>query len=92
MISYEVVPAHLNRKVFAKMVDYFKQTRVKCKHTDDKDGFVVPGVHNKLAAEALKIVINAIYGKYGYENFWLYDRLAQMRVTINGQLMTMTLC
>lgn len=92
MISYEVVPAHLNRKVFAKMVDYFKQTRVKCKHTKDKDGFVVPGVHNKLAAEALKIVINAIYGKYGYENFWLYDRLAQMRVTINGQLMTMTLC
>lgn len=92
MISYEVVPAHINRKVFAKMVDYFKQTRVKCKHTDDKDGFVVPGVHNKLAAEALKIVINAIYGKYGYENFWLYDRLAQMRVTINGQLMTMTLC
>ena len=92
MISYEVVPAHLNRKVFAKMVDYFKQTRVKCKHTKDEDGFVVPGVHNKLAAEALKIVINAIYGKYGYENFWLYDRLAQMRVTINGQLMTMTLC
>lgn len=92
MISYEVVPAHLNRRVFAKMVDYFKQTRVKCKHTKDEDGFVVPGVHNKLAAEALKIVINAIYGKYGYENFWLYDRLAQMRVTINGQLMTMTLC
>ena len=92
MISYEVVPAHLNRKVFAKMVDYFKQTRVNCKHTDDTDGFGVPGVHNTLAAEALKIVINAIYGKYGYENFWLYDRLAQMRVTINGQLMTMTLC
>lgn len=92
MISYEVVPSHLNRRVFAKMVDYFKQTRVKCKHTKDEDGFVVPGVHNKLAAEALKIVINAIYGKYGYENFWLYDRLAQMRVTINGQLMTMTLC
>lgn len=92
MISYEVVPEHLNTKVFVNMVDYFKQTRVKCKHTKDEDGFVVPGVHNSLAAEALKIVINAIYGKYGYENYWLYDRLAQMRVTINGQLMTMTLC
>lgn len=92
MISYEVVPEHLNTKVFVNMVDYFKQTRVKCKHTKDEDGFVVPGVHNKLAAEALKIVINAIYGKYGYKNYWLYDRLAQMRVTINGQLMTMTLC
>lgn len=92
MISYEVVPAHLNRKVFAKMVEYFKSTRVKCKHTKDEDGFVIPGVHNKLAAEALKIVINAIYGKYGYSEYWLYDRLAQMMVTINGQLMTMTLC
>lgn len=92
MISYKVVPEHLNKEVFAKMVDYFKQTRVKCKHAKKEDGFVIPGVHNKLAAEALKIVINAIYGKYGYENFWLYDRLAQMRVTINGQLMTMTLC
>ena len=92
MISYKVVPEHLNKEVFAKMVNYFKQTRVKCKHAKKEDGFVIPGVHNKLAAEALKIVINAIYGKYGYENFWLYDRLAQMRVTINGQLMTMTLC
>ena len=92
MISYKVVPEHLNKEVFVKMVDYFKQTRVKCKHAKKEDGFVIPGVHNKLAAEALKIVINAIYGKYGYENFWLYDRLAQMRVTINGQLMTMTLC
>ena len=92
MISYEVVPEHLNKKVFAKMVDYFKQTRVKCKHAKKEDGFVIEGVHNKLAAEALKIVINSIYGKYGYENYWLYDRLAQMRVTINGQLMTMTLC
>lgn len=92
MISYKVVPEHLNKEVFTKMVDYFKQTRVKCKHAKKEDGFVIPGVHNKLAAEALKIVINAIYGKYGYENFWLYDRLAQMRVTINGQLMTMTLC
>ena len=31
----------------------------------DEDGFVVPGVHNSLAAEALKIVINSIYGKFG---------------------------
>ena len=62
MIAYEVAPKHLNAKVFAKMVDYFKTTRVAAKH-----------------------------GKLGSELFWLYDRLAQMKVTINGQLMTLNL-
>ena len=91
MISYEVVPEHLNTKVFVNMVDYFKQTRVKCKHTKDEDGYIIKGVPNKIAAEALKIVINSIYGKFGSELFFLYDRFAQLQVTINGQLMTMTL-
>lgn len=73
------------------MVRYFRDTRVKCKHTPDSEGYVMEGVPNKLAAEALKIVINSIYGKFGSELFFLYDRLAQLKVTINGQLMTMTL-
>lgn len=91
MIAYEVAPKHLNAKVFAKMVDYFKSTRVKAKHNKNKNGNVIEGVDDKLTAEALKIVINAIYGKLGFEDFWLYDRLAQMKVTINGQLMTLSL-
>lgn len=65
MVSYSIAPAHLNKAVFVKMVDYFRLTRIKCKHTKDEDGQIVAGVHNKLAAEALKIVINAIYGKFG---------------------------
>ena len=73
------------------MVRYFKDTRVKCKHTKDEEGYVIPGVPNKIAAEALKIVINSIYGKFGSELFFLYDRFAQLQVTINGQLMTLTL-
>ena len=91
MISYNIAPKHLNKATFVKMVDYLKQTRVKCKHTKDEDGFVIEGVPNKVGAEALKIVINSIYGKLGSELFFLYDRFAQMQVTINGQLMTMTL-
>lgn len=91
MIAYLVAPKHLNAKVFAKMVDYFKSTRVAAKHNKNKDGNIIPGVDDKLTAEALKIVINAIYGKLGSELFWLYDRLAQMQVTINGQLMTLSL-
>ena len=89
MVAYNIAPKHLNNNVFVKMVDYFRLTRIKCKHTKDEDGFVVAGVHNKLAAEALKIVINAIYGKFGFEMFFLFDRFAQMQVTINGQLMVM---
>lgn len=90
MISYEVAPKHLNAKIFAKMVDYFKSTRVAAKH--NTSGIpVIDGVADSLTAEALKIVINAIYGKLGFEDFWLYDRLAQMKVTINGQLMTLSL-
>lgn len=91
VISYEIAPAHLNRAIFVKMVKFFRDTRVKCKHTNDDEGYVIPGVPNKIAAEALKIVINSIYGKFGSELFFLYDRFAQLQVTINGQLMTMTL-
>ena len=91
IVSYNIAPEHLNKTVFVKMVKYFKDTRVKCKHTKDNEELVIPGVPNKISAEALKIVINSIYGKFGSELFFLYDRMAQLRVTINGQLMTMTL-
>ena len=91
IISYNISPKHLHNKIFVDMVRYFRDTRVKCKHTKDEDGYVIKGVPNKIAAEALKIVINSIYGKFGSELFFLYDRFAQLQVTINGQLMTMTL-
>ena len=91
VVSYEISPQHLAKKIFVEMVRYFRDTRVKCKHTPDSEGFVIKGVPNKIAAEALKIVINAIYGKFGSDTFFLYDRMAQLKVTINGQLMTMTL-
>ncbi len=91
VVSYNIAPKHLNKKIFVDMVRYFRDTRVKCKHTSDSEGYVMAGVPNKIAAEALKIVINSIYGKFGSELFFLYDRFAQLQVTINGQLMTMTL-
>lgn len=91
MINYNIAPKHLDKNTFVRMVNYLKETRVKCKHTKDEDGYVIEGVPNKTGAEALKIVINSIYGKLGSELFFLYDRFAQMQVTINGQLMTMTL-
>ena len=89
MISYMISPKHLHQKSFTKMMSFLKDTRVKCKHGGDEN--VIPNVQNSIAAEALKIVINSIYGKLGYENFMLYDNFAKLQVTINGQLMTMTL-
>jgi len=65
IISYNIAPKHLNNKVFVDMVRYFRDTRVKAKHTKDEDGYVIKGVPNKISAEALKIVINSIYGKFG---------------------------
>lgn len=91
MIAYNIAPKHLNQKIFINLLRNWRDTRIKCKHTNDEVARIVPGVHNKLAAEALKIVINAIYGKLGSDTYYLYDRLAQMQVTINGQLMALML-
>lgn len=91
MVSYRIAPNHINENVFVNMVGDMKTTRVTAKHTPDEILQVIKGVHNILSAEALKIVINAIYGKLGSDKFWLYDRLAQLKVTINGQLMIMML-
>lgn len=90
MIAYYVHPEQLNRYVFQKLVKFLRDTRVAAKHCKNGEP-VVPGVPNAITAEALKIVINSIYGKLGFERGYLYDRLAQMQVTINGQLMTMML-
>ena len=65
MISYNIAPKHLDKNTFVRMVSYLKETRVKCKHTKDEDGHIMEGVPNKIGAEALKIVINSIYGKLG---------------------------
>lgn len=90
IIAYNVAPKHLNNSIFVKLVKFLRDTRVKAKHASN-DEVVIEGIPNKIVAEVLKIVINSIYGKLGDENGFLYDRLAQMQVTINGQLMTMTL-
>lgn len=40
----------------------------------------------KLTAEALKIVVNAVYGKLNFEYGWLFDTKASYTVTLTGQL------
>lgn len=89
MAVYHVAPKHLIEDIFAKLVKYLRDTRVKAKHS--KEDFI-NGIPPKLLAEAFKIVINSIYGKFGDENSPIFDRMATLRVTINGQLMILMLC
>lgn len=89
MIAYEIHPEHLDRVAFRNTVSYCKDTRVKAKHSEEE---LIDGIPKDVLALVLKIVINAIYGKFGYEFGELFDRLATLKVTINGQLMIMMLC
>lgn len=88
MSVYHIAPAHLNEAIFTKLVTWLKDTRVKAKHSSEP----INGIPSKLMAEALKIVINSIYGKFSFEHGDLYDRMATLKVTINGQLMIFMLC
>lgn len=88
MSVYKIAPAHLVKEIFAKLVTWLKDTRIRAKHSKEP----IDGIPAKLMAEALKIVINSIYGKFSFEHGDLYDRMATLRVTINGQLMILMLC
>lgn len=89
MAFYGVAPAHMIKSAFRNLIQWMKDTRVTVKHSDEA---VVDGIPRDVFALVLKIVINSIYGKFGFENGPLYDRLATLQVTINGQLMLLMLC
>lgn len=87
--AYRIAPKHLDEGVFVKLVDYFRTTRIKAKHSEDP---LVDGIPKEIVAEALKIVINSIYGKFNYEYGDIFDRMCTLRTTINGQLYILMLC
>lgn len=87
--AYRIAPKHLDEGVFVKLVDYFRTTRIKAKHSEDP---LVDGIPKEIVAEALKIAINSIYGKFNYAYGDIYDRMCTLRTTINGQLYILMLC
>lgn len=89
MSVYKVAPAHMNEGVFVKLITWLKDTRVQAKHSKEE---YIDGIPKDVLAQVLKIVINSIYGKLGFEKGDICDRLAVLKVTINGQLMIMMLC
>lgn len=89
MGAYRIAPEHLDVGVFTKLINWLKNTRVEAKHSKEE---FIDGIPRDLLAQALKIVINSIYGKLGDENSDICDRLAVLKVTINGQLFVLMLC
>lgn len=86
--AHKVAPAHLDTNAFCNLIDWLKNKRVEVKHSDED---TVDGIDRDTLALVLKIVINSVYGKLGFENGNLYDRLAVLKTTINGQLMMLML-
>lgn len=72
---FKIAPAHLNKDIFLKLISFFKNDRVAAK----REG-------RKLEAEALKIVINRIYGALSDFYDYLFDPKATYETTLNGQL------
>lgn len=84
-----IAPQHLDKNAFVKLVTWIMNTRIEVKHSKEA---MVDGIPREIFAEVLKIVINSIYGKLGYEYGDLMDKMAVLKVTINGQLMIMMVC
>lgn len=89
MDVYKIAPAHMNESIFVKLIHWLKETRITAKHSKED---YIDGIPKDVLAQVLKIVINSIYGKLGFERGDVCDRLAVLKVTINGQLMIMMLC
>ncbi len=98
-----VFPEHLNKTAFIDLVSDIVYKRIdnkgiagklkkllKTRELTDNERYLLTKANT--VAEALKIVVNAIYGKLGDQDSFLYDLKAMYQVTINGQLMLLMLC
>jgi hypothetical protein len=74
MIQLNIIPPHLG-KAFLEVLKTVTEQRLEAKKNGDK-----------VTADALKIVINSIYGKLGFEYGYMYSPTCMYQVTINGQL------
>ena len=91
MVTLGIKPSHLKQE-FLTLVDRITGQRLAAKaRSKNKALTAIEREDAKVEAEALKVTINSIFGKFNYENYWLYDPLALYRVTINGQLFLLQL-
>ena len=76
IIQYGFKPEHLDAS-FIELMSKITADRIKAKKEQGS---------KSTEAEALKIVINALFGKLGSPFHWVYDPKSMLSVTINGQL------
>lgn len=74
MLTLRIKPKHLLSDIL-NVLEHIVIKRIAYKKSGDKSN-----------ADILKIVINSLYGKLGFEYSWLLDLKAMYQVTINGQL------
>ena len=89
MAVYNIAPEHLDNRTFTRLIAWLRDTRIQAKHSKEE---LIDGIPKDILAQALKIVINSIYGKFNYVYGDTYDPLATLKVTINGQLYLLMLC
>jgi len=80
ILNNDLCPEHLNKQYFLSIFRQIVEERLEAKRTNDK-----------IKAEALKITVNAIFGKLKSIHYWLYDPQTFYSVTISGQLYLMSL-
>lgn len=83
MSVYKIAPAHMNEGIFAKLITWLKDTRVKAKHSKED---YIDGVPAGLLAEALKIVINSIYGNSDLRKVIYVIDLLCLKLLLMGNL------
>jgi hypothetical protein len=91
ILNLKIAPAHLG----ALFLSLYKRIVDRRVHVKDQRKAHAKGSREykvlDLEQEALKIVVNSAFGKYGDEKYWLYDPLAMYRVTLSGQMFLLML-
>ena len=80
MVNGGIHPAHLISDKFLEIVKFLRDDRVVAKANGEMT-----------RAEALKITINSMFGKLGFEYYWLFDLKALLSVTMSGQFYLLSL-
>lgn len=93
MINYGIKPAHLD-DCFIDILRMLTTDRLLSKRLAGeakKAGDILLYDVHQTKADAFKIVVNATFGKLGFKYSFLYDPLAMIQVTLNGQLFLLML-
>lgn len=84
IIGNKVFPKHLGVELL-KTYEFMYNRRIELKPLGKKDKKI------KGVVEAIKLMLNSVFGKLGMMDGWLYDKLAFLKVTLGGQLSLMML-